>query len=240
MSNGQSPMNPLVMVMAINDDTRFTSGERVALIRAVKHADNQTRLVHMSQSGIAAAIEVSRHTVQRAYAKADRFGYFSGKRQRRNARGHKVTDYWFTSQPPHGAGERLEDAPHGAREHIGGEETEQAMVQESTPSTSLILTSKGHPSKPHENTEPPCFCDDGCELCRADLCWDHGATYRKGECHHCFNAESRERAEAKHSEQARKGWHDDGLERNEQLDEYGEPLDHSAPAGYVSRRSRYR
>ena len=240
MSNDQTPLKPFVMVMAINDDTRFTPGERVALIRAVKHADNQTRLVRMSQSGIAAAIEVSRHTVQRAYAKADRFGYFSDKRQRRNERGHKVTDYWFMSQPPHGAGEHLEGTPHGAGERIGGEEMAQAMVQESTPSTSLILTSKGPSSMPHESTGAPCFCDGGCELCRAELCWDHGAAYRKGECDHCFRVASREQAEAKHSEQARKGWHDDGLERNEQLDEYGEPLDHGAPAGYVSRRGRYR
>lgn len=231
MSSNQTPLNPFVMVMAINDDTRFTTSERVALIRAVKHADNQTRLVHMSQAGIAAAVGVSRHTVQRAYAKAVTLGYFSGMRQRQNERGHKVTDYWFTSQPPHGAGERS-----------GSEEPkEEATVQESTPSTSLLLTSKGLPSMPQESAKAPCFhCDGGCKLCRPELCWDHGGIYRNGECAHCFNIASRERAETKHSEHVRKGWHDDGLEQNEHLDEYGEPLDPGERAGYVSRRDRYR
>lgn len=219
----KTPLNPLVMVMAINDDIRFTPSERVALIRAVKHTDNASRQVRMSQVGIAEGAGVSRDTVKRAFAKAFETGYFSGRSQRRNEKGHKVTDYRFRAMPP-----------QGAREVMDNEEPKvHAKVQEKSPSTSSTTS----PISLADSPEYPCFghgivgcaCDRAAEV---EVC-DLHSSFAKTDCPFLHEPQPSNLSPVKQQR-----LHERDMAKNESMGPYGDPLDRSSGVGRYSGRNR--
>ncbi|QCX26421.1 hypothetical protein [Nocardioides jishulii] len=226
-----SRLNPLKLVMAINGDTRLTLGERVVLVRAVKHTDNTTRQVHMSQAGIAGAVEVSRDTVKRAYVKALRHGYFSHKQERRNQQGHKVADYWFSEEIPQGAGEGTASGEgEGAKAQSLG--AGEGTIYDS--STSLLNSRAMHP----DAHRAPCFHEDweSCQDCKpVEACEFHPQFATP--CPHCAGRERLDTQSAKHSAAKRRDWHErqNVAEGLNELGEAPEPV--ATPPGYKSRRS---
>lgn len=209
-----TPLNPLLMLRAITKDTRFTASESRFLSNAVLHTDNDSRKVRYSIGATAREVEVSGKTGSRAIRKAEESGYFANVNRYRTKDG-TVVDVWFKSLPPTGQQDGRVGEATGQED--GRVPTGQATGQEdgpSTPSTPYFYRASDlavpfladEEATGQENgrvEKKPCGCTPGlsCPTCRGDVVRPQ-----------------------RHPDFKLKGWHDDHLERDEALNEYGEPL----------------